>query len=354
MKRTNTHARHAPSSLGYKEVCPAYSGRTGTNAAAEEGTLLHAALEHDDFSQLNEEQAFLAGLCRDFRDGELAKLRKPEVYRELKLTIAAGLTFGTADFVAISGKHGILMDWKFGWGAIEPAATNAQGVAYALGVFEMFPKLQTLEVHFVQPRREFISSHTFTRDDVAGMELRIRTIVRKANARNKEEHPGLHCCYCRKQATCKALRNIALPIATRYADLTIPDELHPSNIVDPRMMAHCLDCAKVLKEWVDSVQFHAVDMAVNGADIPGYKLVSRAGRKSISDALAAYGEVQGEMSLEQFLACCTGVKIDALTDQISAAAPRGQKQKAKDALINHLLGEGIITQAAPSQFLKRL
>ncbi len=354
MKHTNLHARHAPSSLGYKEICPAYSSSGGTNAAAEEGTLLHAALETDDFSQLNEEQAFLAGLCRDFRDGEVAKLRKPTQYRELKLTIADGLTFGTADFVAIDGKKGILMDWKFGRGAIEPASTNAQGIAYALGVFEMFPKLQTLEVHFVQPRREFISSHTFTRKDAETMELRIRTIIRRANARNKEEHPGLHCCYCRKQATCTALRNFALPIASGYADLTIPEELHPSRITDPAMMAHCVACAKILKEWCESVNFHAIDMAVNGVEIPGYKLINRAGRRTISDAMAAYAALQGRISLEDFLACCGNVGIDALTTTISANAPRGEKQKTKDAVISLLTDNGIITSGAPSKMLKRL
>ena len=77
------HAKHSPSSLGYKEICPAFRGRSGTNPAAEEGTLMHEALEKDDFSKLNEEQAFLCGLCRDYRDGELAKLTHPTLFREL-------------------------------------------------------------------------------------------------------------------------------------------------------------------------------------------------------------------------------------------------------------------------------
>ncbi len=348
------HARHSPSSLGYKEVCPAYCGRGGTNAAAEEGSLMHEALETDDFSALDEEQLFLVGLCRDFRDGELSKLRKPQQFRELKLDIGDGLTFGTADFVAVSGSRALLMDWKFGRSSIEPAGTNAQGAAYALGVFERFLEVDALELHFVQPRREFISSHTYTREDVPGLLLRIRTIIRRANAKNKVECPGLQCSYCRKQASCAALCDLALPIASRYQGMAIPEELHPSNISDPRVMAQCLDAARILKEWVESVNFHAVDMAANGVEIPGYKLASRAGRKSIGDALAAYGAVQDDMPIDTFLSCCGSVKIDALTDAISANAPRGQKQKTKDALISRLVAEGIITQAAPSQFMKRL
>lgn len=314
---------------------------------------MHEAMERDDFSALNEEQAFLCGLCRDFRDGELAKLTDPAVYRELRLSIAGGLTSGTADFVAVAGTHALLMDWKFGRGSVEPASTNAQGCAYSLGVFERFPQVETLDLHFVQPRTETISSHTYTRRDCTLMLIRIQTIIRRANARNKEEHPGLQCQYCRKQATCASLRNLALPIASRYAELEIPEELHASNISDPRLMARCLDCAKVLKEWCDAVNYHAVDMAANGVEIPGYKLGTRAGRRTIPDALAAYALLSGRISLEDFLSCCGSVSLDKLSDTLSASAPRGEKQKTKEALLSALTEGGILTQAAPTKYLKR-
>lgn len=348
------HARHSPSSLGYKEQCPAFAGRKTTNAAAEEGTMLHDALERDAYDGLTEEQAFLCGLCRDFRDGELAKLAEPQQFRELPLTIANGVTYGTADFVAISGNEGFLIDYKFGRGHIEPAVSNAQGCAYALGVFERFPQLQSLTVHFVQPRAELISSHTYTRADTYRMQLRIETIIRRANARNKEEHPGIQCCYCRKQATCAALRNLALPIASRYAELSIPEELHPSRIVSPEMMAHCLDCAKVLKDWIESVNFHALQMAQDGKDIPGYKVVNRAGRRSIPDALAAFAAVKDTLDAEAFIRCCGSVSIDALSEKISALAPRGEKQKTKDEFLSRLAEDGILTTGAPTKYLRRL
>lgn len=352
--KTTRHAKHSPSSLGYKEQCPAFRNRGTSSAAAEEGTMMHEALELDDYSGLTEEQAFLCGLCRDFRDGELAKLDNPAQYRELKLEIAGGLTFGTADFVAVSGGTALLMDWKFGYGEIEAAASNAQGCAYALGVFEAFPEVEALELHFVQPRRELISSHTYTRADVPMMLTRVNTIIRRANARNREEHPGMQCCYCRKQATCAALRNLALPIAARYGGLSIPEELHPSNITDPACMARCLDCAKVLKDWIESVNFHALDMAANGEEIPGYKVVARKGRKSIPDALAAFGAVKERMTPEAFIACCGSVGVEALVETLSADAPRGQKQKTKDDALSRLTEEGIITTGAPGKYLKRL
>lgn len=349
----NQHHRHAPSSLGYKEVCPAWSSRQTTNAAAEEGTAMHAAMETDDFSKLDEEQAFACAMCRDFRDAELAKLEAPVQYRELTLNIAGGLTRGTADFVAVAGKKALLMDWKFGRGAVEPASTNAQGCAYSLGVFEKFPEVETVDLHFVQPRAEVISSHTYSRADVPLMRLRIETIIRRANAKNREENPGAHCIYCRKQATCAALRRVALPLASRYAGFAIPQELHASNITDPRLMAQCVECAKVLKDWCESVNFQAIDMAANGVEIPGFRLATRRGRRSIGDALAAYGAVQGELTPEAFIECCGSVSLDALTEKISALAPRGEKQKSKDDVISRLTEEGIISTGAPVRYLKR-
>lgn len=356
------HAKHSPSSLGYKEQCPAFSGRPGSNAAADEGTMLHEALETDIYDGLTEEQSFICGLCRDFRDGELERLStlttKVHQYRELPLTICNGLTRGTADFVAIAGDEGILIDYKFGRGHVEPAATNAQGCAYCLGTFERFPELRRLTLHFVQPRAELISTHTYVREqDMPAMQLRVETIIRRANARNKEEHPSLACCYCRKQATCTALRRIALPIAARYAEdtslaLTPEDELHPSRITSPELMSRCLTCAKVLKEWVESVTYHALLMAKEGTDVPGYKLMTRAGRRSVTDAAAAYAA--SGLDAATFIRCCGTVSLDALTEAASAKAPKGQKAKIKDELLSRLAEEGILTTGAPSQYLKRL
>ncbi len=353
MKKKPKHARHSPSALGTKEICPAFVNRGGTSPAAEEGTMLHEAVENDDFTDLTDEQAFLCGLCRDYRDGELTRFPNAECFNELKLEIDGGLTYGTADFVAIAGDKGLMMDWKFGRNPVEPAETNAQGCAYALGVLEMYPQLDSIEVHFVQPRTETVSMHTFTRQDVPMMQTRIRTIIRRANARNKQECAGAHCQYCRKQATCTALRNLALPIASRYEGLSIPEQLTASEISDPRMMARCLDCAKVLEEWCKAIKYYAAEMALNGVDIPDYVLTSRAGKKSIGDALGAYGCVQDKMSLETFLSCCGSVGIDELAKAYSEDAPRGRKTQTRDELIQRLMSDGIISQAAPSKFLKR-
>ena len=70
--------------------------------------------------------------------------------------------------------------------------------------------------------------------------------------------------------------------------------------------------------------------------------------------MAAYGVVQEKMSLEDFLSCCGSVSIDDLCSKFSASAPRGQKQKTKDALVSQLTEDGIITTGAPSRSLKRL
>lgn len=347
------HAKHSPSSLGYKEACPSFYSRPGSNPVAEEGTMLHAALEHDSFDGLNEEQRVLCEQCRDFRDAELSKLNAPIVFRELELSICGGLTHGTADFVATSGKKAVLMDWKFGRGAVEPAATNAQGAAYSLGVFERFPQVDTLELHFVQPRLNLISSHTYDRSDVPALRLRIHTIITRANAHNKQATPGHQCEYCRKQATCAALRAVALPIASRVQGLMVPEVTTPETITDPAMMACCLEAAKVLKGWCEAVTSAATEMALNGAELPGFRLAQRSGKRSIHDVTAAYGALKDTLSMEEFLSCCSGVSIEALTEKISSHAAHGEKRKEKSSVLSRLTEEGIISQAPTSRYLRR-
>ena len=127
------HALHAPSSLGYKEICPSYSSRPGSNAAADEGTRLHECVERGTTEGLPDELALLVLYCLDYRDKVVADMAAPEVMHEVKLSIAGGLTHGTADFLAIDGSRAVLADWKMGRIRVAHPSENAQVAAYALG-----------------------------------------------------------------------------------------------------------------------------------------------------------------------------------------------------------------------------
>ena len=58
--------RISPSSLNYRKQCRAYESTHTDNAAATEGTLLHAAIENEFFDALDAEQMELVNKCLSF------------------------------------------------------------------------------------------------------------------------------------------------------------------------------------------------------------------------------------------------------------------------------------------------
>ena len=58
------HAKHGPSSLKYKEICPSFANREGSNWASDKGDRIHAAMELDDPSKCanDEERAIYESL----------------------------------------------------------------------------------------------------------------------------------------------------------------------------------------------------------------------------------------------------------------------------------------------------
>jgi len=60
----SAHAKHGPSSLKYKEICPSFINREGSNWASDKGDRIHEAMEKDDPSKCanDEERAIYESL----------------------------------------------------------------------------------------------------------------------------------------------------------------------------------------------------------------------------------------------------------------------------------------------------
>ena len=85
------------------------------------------------------------------------------------MKFAGGLTFGTLDYLLIHPRLSCadVVDFKFGRNAVPDAEVNAQIQAYVLGVFEKFPGLQIDQAHILLPRRDEVSTATYSRADIA-------------------------------------------------------------------------------------------------------------------------------------------------------------------------------------------
>jgi hypothetical protein len=352
------HAEHSPSSLSLKEVCPGFRPDSKASVASEEGSRCHHALETSKDDGLDDEQLQVVGMCRDYVAGVEADARAHgdvTILREEKLTIAGGLTFGTADLVIVSAKATAadLIDFKFGRNPVADAEDNVQMQCYALGVFEKFPGVQTVNVHILLPRRDEVSTAAYHRADVPRLRLRIETIIARASQPDPELHPTDGCLWCARKATCKALHNHALTLASGYSDeLVIPDQVHPSNITDPSIMARALQVARVMDKWCESVRHHALKMRLSGVEIPGHELRSRSGNRKITDALAAWGAVRDRIDPDRFIACCE-VSLAKLEDEVAAKAQRGGKAKAKHELCESLAAVGAYEAGGEMTYLTR-
>tara|TARA_R100000152_G_C6782121_1_gene218516 strand:+ start:1750 stop:2022 length:273 start_codon:yes stop_codon:yes gene_type:complete len=66
MATPEAHHELGPSALKYVEICPGFRSNNETNEWAEEGTMLHSAVENEDLTGLNEEQRRCVRRCLDY------------------------------------------------------------------------------------------------------------------------------------------------------------------------------------------------------------------------------------------------------------------------------------------------
>ena len=142
------HHEFSPSKLEQYRICPAsYFMQKGlpdtTSAAAEEGTLLHAALAKFSADGLNSEQTEVFESCVNYLDSLTTGTGNDEIITELPLTIKDGsevLTTGTADVVIYnSDMHEVsIVDWKFGYTPVMSVMNNIQLATYAVGAMQKY------------------------------------------------------------------------------------------------------------------------------------------------------------------------------------------------------------------------
>ena len=352
------HAKHSPSSLAYKEICPGFKNREESSPAADEGTLLHKALETGKTEGFDDEQLQVVEMCRDYIENleATAKSTGPvKILREIQFNIADGLTFGTTDYllVATGTCSADLVDFKFGRNTVPDSEINPQVQAYVLGAFEKFPDIDSIRAHVLLPRRDEVFVGDYARADVGRLRLRISTIISRCEHPEPELFPTDNCLWCSRQATCVALHKHALTVANGYeGELQIPDQLRPGQILDPTMMSRALSVARVLEKWCDSVKHHALQMRLGGHEIPGHELRTRAGIRKITDSLAAWAAVRDRMTPDQFIGC-TDVSISKLENTFAEAAPRGGKTKAKQEFSEALADLGIVESSKESFYLAK-
>lgn len=357
------HHQWGPSSLKNREVCPGWkSDQSGDKTAADEGTLLHNAAEHETVAGLNAEQAEQVNKCLKY----IAPLVKNAIqdHKEVRLVVLYGLTFGTADRVIVrrlpfGSLHIDLVDYKFGRASVDDASENRQGFSYTIAAFDRWPEVDTVTVHFLSPRRDEILKHTFTRKDIPRLSLIISTIISNADLYDRTRDPSMlrlnetNCTWCHRRGKPECPVSVAymLAHAKKYAPLEIVDEVHSSQITDPAQMGKFYIAIKVLEKMVESGKKHVLEFAKNN-EIPGFVRRERKGSVKITNPTLAYPVLKALGLDAEEIASCSQINYGDIQKLISEKAT-GKKTDAIKKLYNALADVECVTAGEPTEYLQR-
>lgn len=189
--------------------------------------------------------------------------------------------FGTADVVVLSENSIHVMDLKYGAGVPVSAIDNSQLRLYALGAWSKFkvkyPNIKEVKYTIIQPRLDSITTDSTTLNKLVDWaEYFVKPKATKAWTGSGNYVPGDHCQWCKAKALCRArsdYNNELAKLDFKEPPLLSEDEL---NTV--------LTKAQDLKTWVNDVEAHALDRAINEHKIPiGFKLATTTTHRKITD-----------------------------------------------------------------------
>lgn len=354
-----------------------------TSAAAEEGRMLHRAMElavqqfpediHEemraDFDDVKsrlsdeQEQAFSTAcwlVSRNVVDGFRAgdETGNVELY-EKRFWAKSKLFSGQGDAVFIKDNgEATIVDYKFGRGEVEPAERNYQLAAMAVLLADNFDGLRTIRAMIIQPRAldktKRITECVYTMDDVDAAREAINAACKEAvEYAQPRQKCGYWCNYCPSAYRCKAAQ---LEIAKQYALATSTPKLAVGkhNAVEMFEKATvvkklCDEILGVVKKWVQDNPDHGTAL----------ELTAGAKRSKLGDAGKIYDAVcDVGISPEEFVGCCdVGMtKLQSLYFAKRKLVNEKQTKKASDFEVKDLLeSKGLLTytQTAPTLKLGR-
>ena len=218
-----------------------------------------------------------------YRDPEAVLL----VEARLKLDEFIPEGFGSSDAVIIFDRTLSVYDLKYGKGVKVSARGNTQMRCYALGAYlgpaELYD-IKEVSMVIIQPRLQWVSVDALTSDELmdwAENELRPAAVMAYQGLGSFAA--GEHCRFCPIAPRCKALAlqaSVAKDI-DRSADLMTNEQI-----------ADILRKVGTLKSWISNIESYALDLALSGTPVPGFKVVEGRSLRTIPDQKAAIGALE--------------------------------------------------------------
>ncbi len=191
---------------------------------------------------------------------------------------APGVT-GTADAIIIFDGMMDVIDLKYGKGVEVSADHNPQMMIYALGAisrYNMEYSIDTVRMSIYQPR---IGNYSSFEAPVASLIAWGGEILAKAAAEATagpgRTQAGDWCKFCKVRGSCRALADYCTEPFERYPD--------PAELTLAEIAAEILPRLSAIKAWCGTMEEYALDKALAGEAVPGYKLVEGRSVRKITD-----------------------------------------------------------------------
>jgi hypothetical protein len=188
--------------------------------------------------------------------------------------------FGSADLIGRIDDRAIILDWKFGRGAVD-VEENEQLLFYAAaamrtkGLEWAFAGVSEVEMVIVQPPA--VKRWTTT---IARVKQFERDLVHAVTASQNAAAPlkvGDHCRYCPAKPICPQMTGAA----ERALKVQIKD-------LDPAKIGAYLATADLVEKWIGDLRDLAHQILESGEPVPGYKLVAKRAVRQWVDEDKAY------------------------------------------------------------------
>lgn len=259
---------------------------------ADEGTLAHDVGECLLLGQpLPEHTDEMLAYVQQYVD-YCEELRAPgsTMFVEQRVSFARfvpGGGFGTADCIIVRKGRLDIIDLKYGQGVQVDAQDNPQLRLYAFGALEQLAleyDVETVGMHIVMPRLDHISTEVLP---AAELDSWVEEVVRPAahaayTGEGAVFSPGeKQCQFCPAQGSCRARLDVYKG-ALGYR----PERDH----ITEQEIAAVLDQQAAMESWLKDVRAYALELALEGHKIPGYKVVEARKNRVVSASVAELGE----------------------------------------------------------------
>lgn len=242
----------------------------------------------------------------------------------------------------------IVVDFKFGFLAVEEAPDNLQLASYAVGAYQRQPIMDTA-VAIIQPRNfgPRITRAVYDPEQIGRAQTELQRIDWLWREPNAPRIAGQkQCTHCKAKLFCDAYKaKYLLPASTGVRDL---------SLIDDAQLGQMIEAAAMIATMAPRLKAEARKrLAAGGMD--GWMLGNTGSEKTLTDASAAYRRLLGffpeEPDLAQRFMACLKPKWGELTDL--AIKLTGLPQKKARAKLEEMWA-GLIEEEEKEKSLKRV